>query len=92
MDFKKETWKVIKTYFKEDVVCIYDIMPYLMVSENNLSCKNHLKFALKIFVSLFTAYINEKLIINKVILKLLKKAPLGNIGTKLIKRKIRQPA
>ena len=40
----------------------------------------------KIFVSLFTAYINEKLIINKVILKLLKKEPLGNNGIKLINK------
>ena len=49
-------------------------------------------FFLKIFVSLFTAYIKEKLIINKVILKLLKKEPLGNIGTKLINKKTKQPA
>ena len=40
----------------------------------------------KIFVSLFTAYINEKLIINKVKLKLLKKEPLGNNGIKLINK------
>ena len=40
----------------------------------------------KIFVSLFTAYINEKLIINKVKLKSLKKAPLGKIGIKLINK------
>ena len=40
----------------------------------------------KIFVSLFTAYINDKLIINKVKLKLLKKEPLGNNGTKLINK------
>ena len=40
----------------------------------------------KIFVSLFTAYINEKLIINKVILKSLKNEPLGNIGIKLINK------
>ena len=46
----------------------------------------------KIFVFLFTAYINEKFIINKVILKLLKKAPLGNIGIKLTNKKARQPA
>ena len=50
------------------------------------------QFFLKIFVSLFTAYIKEKLIINKVILKLLKKEPLGNIGVKLINKKTRQPA
>ena len=40
----------------------------------------------KIFVSSFTAYINEKLIINNVKLKLLKKEPLGNNGTKLINK------
>ena len=43
-------------------------------------------FFWKIFVSLFTAYINEKLIINKVKLKLLKKEPLGNNGIKLINK------
>ena len=45
----------------------------------------------KIFVSLFTAYINEKLIINKVKLKSLKKDPLGNNGTKFISIKIKVP-
>ena len=37
----------------------------------------------KIFVSLFIAYINEKLIINKVKLKSLKKDPLGNQWNKI---------
>ena len=46
----------------------------------------------KIFVSLSIAYINEKLIINKVILKLLKKEPLGKIGIKFISKKIKHPA
>ena len=45
----------------------------------------------KIFVSLLTAYINEKLIINKVKLKSLKKDPLGNNGTKFISIKIKVP-
>ena len=45
-----------------------------------------ISFFEKIFVSLFTAYIIEKFIINKVILKLLKKEPLGNNGTKLINK------
>ena len=40
------------------------------------------------FVSLFTAYIKEKLIINKVILKSLKNEPLGNIGVKFIIKKL----
>ena len=36
------------------------------------------------FVSLFTAYTNEKLIINKVKLKSLKNDPLGKSGIKFI--------
>ena len=39
----------------------------------------------KIFVFSFTAYIIQKLIINNVILKSLKKDPLGNNGIKFIK-------
>ena len=45
----------------------------------------------KIFVFLLHANIIEKLIQNKVILKSLKKEPLGNIGIKFIKTKVKAP-
>ena len=45
----------------------------------------------KIFVFLLHANITEKLIQNKVILKSLKKEPLGNSGIKFIKTKVKAP-
>ena len=48
-------------------------------------------FFAKIFVLLLHANITEKLIQNKVILKSLKKEPLGKNGKKLIKTKVKAP-
>ena len=48
-------------------------------------------FLKKILVSLFTPYINEKLIKNKVILKSEKKDPLGKSGKNVDNRYRKEP-
>ena len=66
-------------------------MQYSTIELTALILTKYLFHFLKIFVSLFTAHINEKLIINKVKLKSLKKEPLGNNGTKFNNIKIKAP-
>ena len=64
-------------------------MQYSTIELTALILTKYLFHFLKKYLFLFTAYINEKLIINKVKLKSLKKEPLGNNGTKFNNIKIK---